>query len=223
MTRVLRRGEEAHGCSVVLGVLGRLLAGDNVRPGARVLAGDKCGGELDSLNQVCCRSAGGPGGSPAAAWMRAPRRRESPAPLYELRQLQIGLSQIGQWRTPHGVHYGCTRLFPPGAPGGVLATPPAPRRRRAPTSITRCLAMQLVFSPSAKFAQVRGRYAGAHRPRASQRCPSRRPRGAARRGSGAPPGGRGSLSLHLQVGGRRRFGCSPCIANAGRRSGGAAS
>ena len=193
---VLRRGEEAHGCSGVLGVLGRLRAGDNVRPGARVLAGRQCGGELDSLNQACCLPKDGPGGSPAAAPMRRTRRRGSPRRRGEMGGCVILLSKMQA--KPGG---GCPWLEVTKARGARREGSSLPIPRPASRQLQLQISLSSPFFFSQRYVRA-GAAWEASGSRALQRCPSRRPRGAAPCCSRAAP--RGSLSLlHLQDGRRR--------------------
>jgi hypothetical protein len=113
--------------------------------------------------------------------------------------------------------------------GGVPATAlhaPARPDAKLLISLTRCK-KKLPSPGQRQIRPCRIRSAAAPPATAARQCPLRQPaRGAARRGGRAPPGRQGLPLLHLQVRGRRRFGCAPCISsapNADRCAGGAAS
>jgi len=175
LIRVFRRGEEAHGCGA---------RGASSQWVTRLPLG-----LVFSVLPLRGRSRGQPGGCAEAsnASARVPARRES-IPAAAITPPLPKLNRECGCRFTFWCPLTKARAARVCVSGGVLATPPGARRDRTPTSTVtgakaNCLS---VFSPSAKFAQVRGRRAGAHRPRALQRCPSRRPRGAARcGGSGA--------------------------------------
>jgi hypothetical protein len=103
--------------------------------------------------------AADPGGSPAAVPMRAPRRREfSLAPVGIAAAANCPLPKCASETLRVGVALTRARAARAGAPGGVRATPPGARLHAAPTSNIGDggqFALPLVFSPSAKFAQVR--------------------------------------------------------------------
>ena len=198
MIGVLRRGEEAHGCSGVPGV--------RASPPRRRTSPRRrqCGGELDSLNQRPGGQHSGPGGSPAAAPFLEPRRRESPRGAAVRLRLQFCSPKCAS-ETRRGLPCQSSRGAGGRAGRGPRYTSQGPKTAlQLQISVSSCLS-----GPSFSFSATNSRRcAGGARPSAGHaRCSVARRGGRAGQpvaAAAAPPGGRGSLSLlHLQDGRRR--------------------
>ena len=135
------------------------------------------------LVSVCCLPRTVPG---AARRLRrcVCRVGQGPhAPLLEMRQLQIRLSQIGQGRNGTGVHpLKLARLGRAPREGSSLHIPEVKTALQLQILVTSCLSGPS-FSSRHKFAQVRGRRVAEPPVTRARGSPLRQPRGAARRGS----------------------------------------
>ena len=162
---------------------------------ARVLPGDDVG---VTLNQVCADPRAGAARRllRCAAPMRVPRRRGSPRRRGEMGGCVILLSKMQA--KPGG---GCPWLEVTKARGARREGSSLPIPRPASRQLQLQISLSSPFFFSQRYVRA-GAAWEASGSRALQRCPSRRPRGAAPCCSRAAP--RGSLSLlHLQDGRRR--------------------
>ena len=216
LVRVLRRGEEAHGCP-------------RASPSSQMT---QCGGGTESRCAASRRAVPGAARRLRRCFQsvgegpRAPRVCKLAAPSTPLPKLN---RECGCRRFTFWTHH--PKLARPGfvcreGSSRRLSAPGATGRQTSLSPDARCKKKM----PSPGQRQIRPcriRSAAAPPATAARQCPLRQPaRGAGRRGSRAPPGRTGLPRLHLQLRGRRRFGCSPCISsasNASKCAGGAAS